>query len=62
MPDPNYAAFFARATAGKSPYGYQCRLACGEGADPENPDSLLKIAPCDSRLISIPTGLKGASR
>lgn len=42
MPISDYSAFFTQATGKESPYGYQARLA----------DSV-----CESRLISIPTGL-----
>jgi CRISPR-associated endonuclease/helicase Cas3 len=41
MPAPDYSAFFQAAT-GNAPYDYQRRLA---------------ESPCESRLISIPTGL-----
>lgn len=35
---------------------WQCRLACGEGAAPDRPDSLRTGVECRSRLIDIPTG------
>lgn len=68
MPSP-FATFF-RAATGNPPYDYQCRLACGEPTCPE-PVERGRIAgsallegrapappfPCESQLISIPTGL-----
>lgn len=48
---------FFRDTTGNLPYAYQCRLACGPGADPEKPDTLSAGCPCASQLIDIPTGL-----
>ncbi len=42
MNPPDFKTFFAEATNNKEPYDYQCRLAA---------------APCESRLINIPTGL-----
>jgi CRISPR-associated endonuclease/helicase Cas3 len=48
---------FFHETTGKSPYGYQCRLACGPQAHPDKPDTLLASNDCSSRLINIPTGL-----
>ena len=52
----SFADFFQTATRNQ-PYGYQCRLACGSGADPEKPDTLTGGVACASRLIDIPTGL-----
>lgn len=46
-----FPAFFQTATD-KSPYDYQYRLACGEGAPAE-----VTGTPCQSLLIDIPTGL-----
>ena len=40
-----------------TPYEYQCRLACGPDADPEQPDTLGGGIACRSQLINIPTGL-----
>jgi CRISPR-associated endonuclease/helicase Cas3 len=52
MPAPNFAAFFQTATGGQMPYAYQRRLAgAPEDASPTEP------FPCQSQLISIPTGL-----
>lgn len=42
MNPPDFKTFFAEATKNREPYDYQCRLAA---------------APCESRLINIPTGL-----
>jgi CRISPR-associated endonuclease/helicase Cas3 len=54
----SFADFFQAATgAHNKPYGYQCRLACGDQADPAKPDTLTSGTDCASRLISIPTGL-----
>jgi len=39
------------------PYGYQCRLACGEKANPDQSSTLKKGRACESLLIDIPTGL-----
>jgi CRISPR-associated endonuclease/helicase Cas3 len=39
------------------PYSYQCRLACGDGADLERPETLTQGRPCESLLINVPTGL-----
>lgn len=51
-----FADFFKTAT-GNKPYGYQCRLACGDAADSDDPVTLTSGSDCASRLISIPTGL-----
>jgi CRISPR-associated endonuclease/helicase Cas3 len=53
-----YADFF-RAARGdqQAPYGYQCRLACGPEAQPDQSETLKRGAACRSQLISIPTGL-----
>ncbi|MDD4348107.1 MAG: CRISPR-associated endonuclease Cas3'' [Opitutales bacterium] len=58
---------FHAATGGKTPYLWQCRLACGEpppeaNCDLHNPDEatlnwLSQGTSCSSRLIDIPTGL-----
>ena len=42
---------------GHPPYGYQCRLACGDNADPHRPETLTTGRECSSTLIDIPTGL-----
>ena len=40
MNDLNFRAVFQAAMGNESlPYAYQCRLACGPEADPENADS-----------------------
>ncbi len=51
-----FADFFHAAT-GNPPYGYQCRLACGDTVDPNNPGTMTRGTSCTSRLIDIPTGL-----
>ncbi|MCP5525501.1 MAG: CRISPR-associated endonuclease Cas3'' [Verrucomicrobiales bacterium] len=49
---------FFRAATGHPPYDYQCRLACGERSSGQtDADWLVRGAPCESRLINIPTGL-----
>jgi CRISPR-associated endonuclease/helicase Cas3 len=48
--------FFQTAT-GSSPYGYQCRLACGDDARSDKPKTLEAGCECRSRLVNIPTGL-----
>lgn len=57
MSELNYLTVFAKATRLASPYAYQCRLACGEKAAPDDPQTLCVGADCHSRLIEIPTGL-----
>ena len=57
MSDIDFGDVFRAATGLPSPYAYQCRLACGEGADPNDPQTLCEVADCKSRLIDIPTGL-----
>jgi CRISPR-associated endonuclease/helicase Cas3 len=53
-----YDEFFAAAFADKRrPYGYQCRLACGDGARADDPATLGAGTECASRLIDVPTGL-----
>lgn len=58
----NYADLFNTATRkpnfpkGLKPMGWQCRLACGDAADPFKPETLEKGVACESRLIDIPTG------
>jgi CRISPR-associated endonuclease/helicase Cas3 len=52
-----YDQFFQQATEKPFPHGYQCRLACGPDARPEQPESLAGGTTCQSQLISIPTGL-----
>lgn len=54
----DFQKFFQTARGDNlSPYGYQCRLACGPGADPDQPETLRNGAVCQSQLINIPTGL-----
>lgn len=54
----NFATFFKTATGIEAgPYDYQCRLACGEEARADQPETLGKGTDCQSRLIDIPTGL-----
>ena len=48
--------FFHKAT-GNTPYGYQCRLACGPQASADNQATLTTGTDCQSQLINIPTGL-----
>ena len=56
-----FVAFFQKATQKATekpkPYGYQCRLACGQHADPDKPNTLCEGTTCHSQLINIPTGL-----
>ncbi len=53
-----YDKFFRKATGpDHSPYGYQCRLACGSQAKLDRPDTLQAGTACQSQLINIPTGL-----
>jgi CRISPR-associated endonuclease/helicase Cas3 len=57
MRDMNFRDAFRAATRFPEPYPYQCRIACGPGAGPDNIDSLRHGAPCRPQLINIPTGL-----
>ncbi len=52
----SFDEFFCKATSNQ-PYSYQCRLACGDDADPAKSETLTAGTECASRLISIPTGL-----
>jgi len=52
----NFADFFKAATE-YPPYNYQCRLACGDHARLDNPETLVQGRECHSLLINIPTGL-----
>jgi len=60
---PTFDAFFRQATAteqnpaGNTPYAYQHRLACGEQSCRAEAEWLTAGTPCQSQLISIPTGL-----
>jgi len=56
----HYGEVFGKAfkeREGAKPYTYQCRLACGAEADPNDSDTLKRGASCQSQLIDIPTGL-----
>ncbi|HYZ75002.1 MAG TPA: CRISPR-associated helicase Cas3', partial [Chthoniobacterales bacterium] len=56
MKDLDFDDFFRRATAIQTgPFDYQRRLACGEKVDNRH-EWLQSSAPCDSRIISVPTG------
>ncbi|HUD45917.1 MAG TPA: DEAD/DEAH box helicase [Candidatus Baltobacteraceae bacterium] len=60
MIPPQFDGFFQAATGNTPPtppYGYQCRLACGPNAVPDQQDSLRGGTTCRSQLINIPTGL-----
>src|ERR1700736_6071401 len=58
MSDINFRDVFSKAMGDSpTPYAYQCRLACGPDAGPENIDSLRHGTPCRSQLMNIPTGL-----
>lgn len=58
----NYREFFKAATRsekdpnGFEPMHWQCRLACGPNANPDNPGTLENGVDCQSELIDIPTG------
>ncbi|MDB5970185.1 MAG: cas3 [Hydrocarboniphaga sp.] len=58
----NYGTVFRGATCtdhsqnGFDPMAWQCRLACGETAAPQKPETLTSGVACESRLIDIPTG------
>jgi CRISPR-associated endonuclease/helicase Cas3 len=56
MSDLDFGQVFKAAT-GFDPYAYQCRLACGDKSDPNDPNSLGSGSGCESRLINVPTGL-----
>ncbi len=53
----NFHDVFREATDSLEPYPYQCRLACGPGASPEDMDSPRGGASCQSQPINVPTGL-----
>jgi hypothetical protein len=56
MKDLDFDDFFRRATAIQTgPFDYQRRLACGEKVD-NRQEWLRSSVPCDSRIISVPTG------
>jgi CRISPR-associated endonuclease/helicase Cas3 len=56
MEPSDFAKFFLNATENR-PYDYQCQLACGRDARSDTPELLRDSAPCQSQLISVPTGL-----
>src|SRR5256885_1898141 len=51
-----FADFFKAATE-HAPYDHQCRLACGDDAYSEDPETLTPGRECRSLLINVPTGL-----
>lgn len=53
---PGFNQFFTAATD-KEPFAYQCRLACGDGARPDQPAPSGQGHECRSLLINVPTGL-----
>src|SRR5262245_17482269 len=54
----NFGNVFSTAMGDSlSPYVYQCQLACGPDAGPDNIRSLSQGTPCHARLINVPTGL-----
>ncbi|HEY5891836.1 MAG TPA: CRISPR-associated endonuclease Cas3'' [Chthoniobacterales bacterium] len=57
MSFPTYRDVFRLATGGNPPYAYQCRLACGPNANPDDESTLRNGTDCGSQLINIPTGL-----
>lgn len=57
MSDLDFGDVFRGATGMPSPYAYQCRLACGDNADPQQPKTLRSGSNCESKLINVPTGL-----
>jgi len=54
-----YRAVFQQAfgSPARTPYSYQCRLACGAEASPDLPETLASGTTCNSMLIEVPTGL-----
>jgi CRISPR-associated endonuclease/helicase Cas3 len=54
----DFSEFFKIArSSDRDPYGYQCRLACGDNANPARSATLKQGRACQSLLIDIPTGL-----
>jgi CRISPR-associated endonuclease/helicase Cas3 len=53
----DFAHFFKTSTGGSTPYDYQCRLASGDQARCEKPETPPGATICRSQLINIPTGL-----
>jgi hypothetical protein len=56
MSELDFGTVFRWAT-GFKPFAYQCRLACPEGADADDPKTLRSGSSCESKLINVPTGL-----
>jgi CRISPR-associated endonuclease/helicase Cas3 len=54
---PGFEQYFIAATKLEQPFAYQCRLACGDDARLDNPETLTKGRDCVSLLINVPTGL-----
>lgn len=44
----NFREFFKAATGGNTPYDYQCRLACGDGARSDKAETLTVGCECRS--------------
>jgi CRISPR-associated endonuclease/helicase Cas3 len=58
MPTSDFSAFFTAAFEDqRQPYDYQRRLACGERGTKTDSEWLVSTGTCESRLITIPTGL-----
>ena len=53
---PGFNQFFTDATD-KEAFAYQGRLACGDGAPPDQPATSGQAHECRSLLINVPTGL-----
>jgi hypothetical protein len=53
----SFDTFFQSATKKPAPYGYQCRLACGERGGRAEAEWLAGGTTCHSQLINFPTGL-----
>ena len=51
-----YDRFFRAATGFEQPFGYHCRLACGDDALLDNPETLVQGRESHSLLINVPTG------
>ena len=54
---PGFSHFFTAATGLEEPFAYQGRLACGDGAPPDQPATSGQAHECRSLLINVPTGL-----
>ncbi len=57
MSGRRYDQFFTAATHHEKPFVYQCRLACGDDANLDSPQTLATGRKCESLLINVPTGL-----